>query len=399
LQIQKETSGKPDQILVTVDMNSISTINTRRIGPELVCQKIWQMLGFEQILTKCGFSQREVSLARAVIFGRLITPGSERHTINWFKKRTALAEMPGADISGLNKNLFYEIGDFLYEQKDKLEELLYNKEREFFPHDNGTVFLYDLTNTYMEGSSLGNNMAAYGHCKSKRFDCPLITLSLVVSADGMPIYSHIYKGNQSEPETMGGMIRRLETQLWGDQLSLIKPTIVMDRGIATKENIGYLREKNYPYVVIKREDERNDYKQLFLSGRETFTRVKEQGKKSVYGDENNVYVKKLEPGEDGATCKVLCISEGKARKEQAIDNTKEKKRNSRFLEAINNFNRSIKTGTIKKADASENKLSRTRKSHRLASALYEATIQRDEANVITGIVLKEKEKPPAEDKL
>ena len=154
LQIQKDSPDQLNQNLLTVDMNTISTINTRSIGPELVCQKIWTMLGYEQILKKCHFSQREISFARAVIFGRLITPGSELHTFKWFKKRTSLIEMPGADISGFGKNLFYEIGDHLHEQKEKIEELLYKKEREYFPHRNDTVFLYDLTNTYMEGSSL-----------------------------------------------------------------------------------------------------------------------------------------------------------------------------------------------------------------------------------------------------
>jgi transposase len=399
LQLQKNSPGEPSQNLVTVDLNTIRTINTRSLGPELVCQKIWAMLGFDQILKKCHFSQREVSLARAVIFGRLITPGSERHTIEWFKKRTALAEMPGADISDSAKNPFYEIGDQLYGQKDKLEELLYIKEREYFPHGSDTIFLYDLTNTYMEGSSLGNSMAAYGHCKSKRSDCPLITLSLVVSADGMPVYSHIYKGNQSEPETMKDMLKRIETQLWGNQQLLTKPTIAMERGIATEDNVEYLRANKYPYVVIRREDERDDYKALFQSGRETFTRIKDQGHKSVYGDENNVYIKKLEPKEGESICKVLCISEGKARKEQAIANAKDRKRDKRFVEAINNFNRSIKKSTIKKTEKIEAKLARIRTSHRLASAHYETVIQKSESGAVTGIMLIEKEKLPAEDTL
>jgi transposase len=399
LQIQRNSPDQTKKNLITIDMNSISTIKTRSIGPELVCQKIWTMLGFDQILRKCLFSQREVSLARVVIFGRLISPGSELHTFDWFKKRTALIEMPGADISGLNKNLFYEIGDRLYEHKEKIEDLIYHKEREYFPHGNETIFLYDLTNTYIEGSSLGNSITAYGHCKSKRFDCPLITLSMVVSSDGMPVYSHIYKGNQSEPETMEDMIKRLETRLWGNQQSLLKPTIVMDRGIATQGNITYLQTNNNPYVVIKREDEREDYIDLFQSDRETFTQVKEKVKKSVYGDENNIYVKKLEPEKDGTICKLLCISEGKARKEEAIANSKKRKSNMRYMEAIKNFNRSIKKGTIKKTDKIEAKLARIHASHRSASVDYDPIIKRNEAGVISEIILKTKEKPQTENKL
>ena len=399
LQVRDASPVQSSQNLVTVDLNTISTVNTRSIGAELVCQNIWTMLGFEQILKKCLFSQREISLARAVIFGRLITPGSELHTFNWFKKRTALIEMPGADISELNKNIFYMIGDRLFEHKEKIEEFLFYKEREYFPHGNETIFLYDLTNTYMEGSALGNGLAAYGHCKSKRYDCPLITLSLVVSNDGMPIYSHIYKGNQSEPETMQDMINRLETQLWGNQQSLVKPTIAMDRGIATKDNIEFLLANSYPYVVIRREDERDDYRELFQTGRESFLNITKRESKSVYGDVNNVYVKKLESDESNTTCKVLCISEGKAQKEKAIDNTRINKRNKRFLEAIDRLNRSIKKKTIKKAEKIEARLARICKNHRLANKIYEPIIQKCENDSIVKVVMIEKEKPQTQDKL
>jgi len=399
LAAQKGAPAQEPQNIATVDLDSIATINTRSLGPELVCQSIWEMLGFGQILKKCGFSRQEVSLARAVIFGRLVTPGSELHTFNWLKKRTALAEMPGADISGLGKNLFYGIGDLLYGSKDWIEELLYNKEREYFPHSTDTIFLYDITNTYMEGSSLGNSTAAYGHCKSKRFDCPLIALSLVVRNDGMPVCSHIYKGSQSEPATMRDMVERLETQLWGSQEPLTKPTVAMDRGIATEDNIKYLRERGYPYVVISREDSRDDYKHLFQSGRETFTPVREEGKKSVYGDENCVYVKKIAHEDSGDLCKVLCISEGKARKEEAIASARDRKRDKLFVDAIAKLDRSIKKGAIKKVDKIEAKLARICARHRLASSHYEPGLQRNGDGSIGGVALAAKEKPEPEGKL
>jgi len=177
----------------------------------------------------------------------------------------------------------------------------------------------------------------------------------------------------------------------------------MDRGIAIHDNVKYLQKKGYPYIVIKREDNRDDYKHLFQTARETFTHIKETGCKSVYGDENNVYVKKLEPeeSEEGSAsiCKVLCISEGKARKEQAIAKGKDRKRDNRFVEAVNSFNHSIKKGKIKKPDKIEAKLAHICESHRLASANYDAVIQKNEVGAITGIALITKELPQSEDKL
>ena len=70
----------------------------------------------------------EIALARAVVFGRLISPSSELRTYAWFQKQTSLSEMPGAEIQHLGKDAFYEIGDKLYNRKEKLEALFYRKE-------------------------------------------------------------------------------------------------------------------------------------------------------------------------------------------------------------------------------------------------------------------------------
>lgn len=377
--IKVQTNDTERKDYITIDAESLVTSKSRTLGAELVCQHIWELLGFDQILKKCGFAERERILAKAVIFGRLISPGSERQTIEWFNKRTALPEFPGADISALGKDQFYGIGDTLYDQKDQLEELLFNQERKLFPFTDATIFLYDLTNTYMEGSCLGNNLAKYGHCKSKRDDCPLITLSLLVSNDSMPITSHIYEGNQSEPETMETMITRLERLTWGDcgQLPLVKPTVVMDRGIATADNIKYLKTHGYSFIVVRREDESEEYRELFETGRQTFTCISGR-RRSAYGDENNVYVKKLEVEDSTGICKVLCISDGKGRKEKAITD----KKDDNFLDDIKGLAESIKKENIKNLIKIQNHLDKKINRHKTIAKKYKINLVIDNGKAI-----------------
>ena len=374
--------------LLTVDVGSIQTMKTRSVGAELSCEWAWKQLGMQEILKKCGFSKRETALARTVIFGRMISPGSERHTHKWFRKRSALSEMPGTDISDAGKNSFYEIGDLLYDQKEQLESLLYESGRKLYPDGAATIFLYDLTNTYMEGSCLGNTLAERGHCKSKRTDCPLITLSLVVDGDGAPVVSHIYEGNQSEPETMPKMIERIEQTLWCGQQTIIKPTIAMDRGIATKDNVAYLKENGYPYVVIRREDESDCYREIFESEKDAFDIVSSHV--SAYGDECNVYVKKLEQ-QDGIA-KVLCISDGKAHKAEAIEKFKE----DRLLDKITNLDKSIKKGTIKKVDKILAKVEKIKTQHKTVSQRFDINTILD-GKTATGVSAERK--PETEKKL
>jgi len=358
-----------------IDLGSISTEKSRSVGAELVCEETWGLLSFDEILKVCGFSQNQKAVAKALVFARLISPGSERHTIEWYKKRSALSELPGCAVMSADKNIFYEIGDKLYENKDKLEEFLYKKQESLFPSNDFTVFLYDLTNTYMEGSCLGNSFAKRGHCKSKRSDCPLITLSVVVRNDGLLVASHIYRGNQGEPETMTDMLNRLEIMFGYDtpQLVLEKPTIIMDRGIATIDNVALLQERSYPYAVITREDQSEQYLEEFESARDTFIRIDDLSHKfTAYGDENHIYVKKIEQAGD-ASCKVLCLSDGKAHKEDAIIARKD----SRFLSDVEGLSKSIQNGHIKNMGKIEAKLQNHIKKHKTSADKYDSVIVQD----------------------
>jgi transposase len=368
---------------IAIDTDSVHTEKIRTLGAELICQNTWELLEFDEILKSCGFSQLKRAAAKALVFGRLISPGSEWHIINWYRKRSALSEFPKSDVVNAGKDIFYRTSDKLYENKDKIEEFLFNRQKSRFPSNGNTIFLYDLTNTYMEGSGLHNKLAARGHCKSKRSDCPLITLSLIVRNDGMPVASHIYKGNQSEPETMEDMIKRIETLLGYDspQITIEKPTIVMDRGIATIDNVKLLKSKCYQYIVVTREDQTGEYYEEFEKSRETFTRIDDLShKRTAYGDENHVYVKKIMQNDEN-TCKVLCLSEGKVHKENAIAAKKE----SYYVADVEKLNRSIFKGSIKNTEKIKARLDRIKKRHKTISEKYNDKIMFNEHEKIKNI--------------
>jgi len=55
-----------------------------------------------------------------------------------------------------------------------------------------------------------------------------------------------------------------------DKFVQLMPTIVMDRGIATDENIKLLQGMEYPYVAIERRAAEKDYLDEFEKARENF---------------------------------------------------------------------------------------------------------------------------------
>jgi len=380
---EEKSLRKQNQTFCSIDLESVEHTMSRSLGPELVAHAFWERLEFDKLLQTCGLSPSERSLAQAVVLGRLIKPASERQTGFWLKNSTSLLEMLEVDLSEMGKNPICEIGDTLLSHKKQLEKDLSKREEALFPQEH-SLFLYDLTNTYFEGGAAKNTLAHRAHSKEKRSDCPLVTLALVVDGRGFPIFSQIYKGNQSEPETLGEILKRLYVEdeaLFKETL----PTIVMDRGIATKNNIELLQQKHYPYIVVERRATEKDYAQEFTTAKETFDKLEDDSKE----DSSAVYVKKIMT-ED--VCRVLCWSEGREQKERAMDTLKEK----RFLEDLERLKASVSKKGILLATKVAERVGRIKERYPSMAQYYEISLVLDEKQKI--VVSLSWEKLPSREK-
>ncbi|MEQ6391347.1 IS1634 family transposase [Bacillaceae bacterium S4-13-58] len=371
--------------LVSVDLASITTAESRSLGPELVGHSLWNRLELNEILSACGFNSAQQALAEAVVVGRLVEPSSDLASWRWLRERTALIELLPVDLSAVGKDAVYEIADELFVKKDAIERGLRNKEMTLFPRKN-QVFLFDLTNTYFEGSAQKNELAHRGRSKEKRSDCPLVTLALVVDEAGFPILSQIYGGNQSEPETLEDILERLNTDASLDLLN-DRPMIAMDRGIATKDNLVLLKEKEFPYIVVERRAVEKEYKDEFKNAKETFEEISPNRQAKHLLSEGmvseSVYVKKV-PIEEGS--RVLCLSEGREQKEMAMDELKE----NRFLHDLNRLQTSVEKGNIKLARKVGERIGRLKERYSTIAKYYEVNLELDEKEETVTAVTYEK---------
>jgi transposase len=328
---------------VSVDLAELASSTHRSLGPELVGNAFFERLGIPEILAACGLTPYQLDLAKAVILGRLLCPGSDLATWRWMRSASSLPELVASDLEKAGKDAVYEIADTLWRHKDALELGLREREQKLFPVAE-TLILYDLTNTHFEGRCLGNPLAKRGVSKQKRMDCPLVTLALAVDAQGFPVFSQIYEGNQSEPATLADLLSRMAVD-GGPFLASHRPTLVMDRGIATAGNLALLEREGYPYLVIERRDAAEDFEANFAQAPEGFTLVsgKDEGER--------VYAKKVIPVPDESeeaaasvpTALLLCFSEGRKEKERGIDAQKEK----RWLEDLGRIKGSVERGALK----------------------------------------------------
>lgn len=234
----KESASKYD----LVNLSTIENSDVRTIGAEHLAYETSKKLNLSQILARCGLSEKEIKDSLATIIGRLIFPGSELYTANCLRSKSALDEVLGTDFSNLHKNRLYKISDILLRNKESIESKLYKREQELFAFKE-IVTLYDLTNTYFERSSLSNDNGAFGRSKEKRGDCKLVTLALVLDGSGFPKRSKMFKGNISESSTLEEMLKEITNK---------EAMIVMDAGIATEDNIKWLTDNKYKYLVISR---------------------------------------------------------------------------------------------------------------------------------------------------
>ena len=230
----------------TVDVNSTENEQARTIGAEHVVYHAIKELELDRKLAELNFNKPHMEAALGVIAARLINPASERKTHIWLKEISGIDELMDTDFSKLSQDRVYNVSDMLLKKKKAIEEHLNFKERNLFNLEE-KIILYDLTNTFLEGTGKYNKKALFGRSKEKRTDCPLVTLGLVLDADGFPKRSNVFNGNVSEPKTLEGMIKDISVEN-----PLIKPIIVLDAGIATEANIKWLRDNQYAYLVVSR---------------------------------------------------------------------------------------------------------------------------------------------------
>lgn len=236
----------------TVDLNSLSQGEFRTVGGEAVAHEAFKRLGLPQTLAQLGLNEEQIHQAALLIIGRLLHPSSERETALWGKEISALDELLGADFRHLSNNALYRLCDELVKHRDRIENLLAQRERETFGLGE-KIILYDLTNTYLEGRGEESPRARRGNSKEKRGDRPLLTLALVMDEDGFPKKSQVLAGNASEPDSLQGFLEAYKSEL-SQRLPLFKelPTVVLDAGIGTADNLKLIRGEGFHYITVSR---------------------------------------------------------------------------------------------------------------------------------------------------
>ncbi len=286
-----EASSEPMQ---TVEVDSVELTRPRSVGVEQVGCWALEQLGVGELLAELGLNGPMRAAAVGAVVGRLARPGSERATWRWLSRRSGLGELLDFDFEMLPLMQMYRASDALMKHREAIERHLFTRALGLFDLE-PRVTLFDLTNTFFEGKAARQPKAQRGHSKEKRSDCRLLTLGLVLDGAGFVRRSEVFAGRVDEHSTLAGMLEALEAPRGA--------LVVMDRGVATEDRIGWLQQEGYRYLVVSRQGRRQFEAEAAVTV-ETASRKTLQLHKQV--------------SDDGKEVRLYCRSQERAEKERGI---------------------------------------------------------------------------------
>ena len=182
-------------------------------------------IGLDDLLPRRG-SQRRRDLVLALVVARLLDPAAKLATARMLDPATAshsLGETLG--LGTVRVREIYAALDWLGSEQSFIENGLARRHLK-----EGTLVLYDVTSTYLEGSHCP--LAHHGYSRDKRSDRPQLVIGLLCASDGCPVAVEVFEGNTADPATVASQIAKLK-----DRFKLKRVVVVGDRGMITDARI------------------------------------------------------------------------------------------------------------------------------------------------------------------
>jgi transposase len=184
-------------------------------------------LGLEPIISEKNSRVR--NLVVAMIVARIINPQSKLATVRGFNSETCSSSLGKVlDLEKADEDELYNALDWLLDRQEKIEKKLALKHLE-----SGTLVLYDVTSTYLEGS--GCELGKSGYNRDKKKGKTQIVFGLICDGKGCPIAVEVFEGNTSDSATLGLQIEKVR-----NRFGIRNVVWVSDRGILTTSKINEL---------------------------------------------------------------------------------------------------------------------------------------------------------------
>jgi hypothetical protein len=165
-------------------------------------------------------------LALALIVARLLDPAAKLATARQLDAATASHSLGAAlGLGAVAVNELYLALDWLAAQQPKIEAKLARRHL-----GEGTLVLYDVTSTYLEGRCCP--LARFGYSRDGKANKMQIVFGVLCTREGCPIAVEVFSGNTADPTTLKVQIDKLR-----QRFGLHQVVLVGDRGMITQARI------------------------------------------------------------------------------------------------------------------------------------------------------------------
>jgi len=271
--------GKTSDVSDKLFINAVSLEESQRyiLGIHDIYGYVYNHLGFENPFYNPKRREFSAKILRDIVLARIADPVSKRSSVELLSERF-----------GININL-----DNVYQMMDKIDDSFCDKIQRSalatalnLTRQKLSILFYDATTLYFESFS-EDELKQNGYSKDMKFNQPQVLLALFVTEKGLPVGYEVFPGATYEGHTLVTMLERLK-----QRYQLEKVVLVADRGLLSDDNLKYLEESKFSYIVgarIKNVSERLKYK-ILDRGNYVVMQDDENQKSAKFECESNRYL-------------------------------------------------------------------------------------------------------------
>ncbi len=261
--VESSKAVQPDRL----DVNLKTIVEEKRIvtGIHQVFGKIFDNVGFNDVLKNPSRKKSSVKLLKNVVLGRIAEPSSKRSTARMLSEEY-----------GINTQLtaIYRMMDYIDDNAiEKIQEKTFTYTKQLKGEELDVVF-YDCTTLYFE-SFQQEGLMQNGYSKDGKFNQAQIILSILVTKQGLPVGYQVYAGNTFEGNTLEDAVALIKKKY-----NISEVIFVADSGLISHKNINELHHNNVSFIIgarIKNQNkeitakilDKSDYKKIDSKQHET----------------------------------------------------------------------------------------------------------------------------------
>jgi transposase len=214
--------------------NDLEEVQRYILGIHDVYGYVYEQIGFTNPFHYPARRAYAAKLLREIVLARIACPKSKRASV------AMLGKQFGMDI-----NL-----DHVYQMMDKIDDVFCDRIQNIalattlkFTGGKLRILFYDATTLYFE-SFIEDELKQNGYSKDMKFNQSQVLLALFVTEDGLPVGYELFPGATYEGHTLIPVLEKLKNRYQIEQV-----VFVADRGLLSEDNIKYLEDNNFTYIV------------------------------------------------------------------------------------------------------------------------------------------------------